>query len=127
MREVQAEDEASSATRIPLLRVQPREDDARLRAIPKRGEAMTEAQPTTYDVDVDSKIIDIDPPDDERLHEALASASAELVRAKPPRFAVRVKASSEAEAEKKAVEALERWASGPGAGWSVVGVTRWKP
>ena len=38
---------------------------------------------------------------------------------------VRVKASSESEAERRAVEALERWAYGPGAGWNVVAVTQW--
>jgi hypothetical protein len=34
-------------------------------------------------------------------------------------------ASSDSEAEQRAVEALERWASGPGAGWRAVGVTHW--
>jgi hypothetical protein len=78
-----------------------------------------------YQVDVDSDILGVDPPDDERLTEALASAGAELVGVEPPRFTVRVKASSEGQAEKRAVEALERWASGPGAGWRVVSITQW--
>jgi hypothetical protein len=86
---------------------------------------MTEAGSREYVVDVDSKILDVDPPKDERLTEAVASAGAELVRVEPPRFTVRAKASSESEAERRAVEALERWAYGPGAGWSVVGVTQW--
>ena len=77
-------------------------------------------------VDVDSKIPKVDPPDDERLREAVASAGAEFISAEPPRFVVRVTASSESEAERKAVEALEGWASGPGAGWSVVGLPQWK-
>jgi hypothetical protein len=77
-------------------------------------------------VDVDSKILKVNPPDDERLRVAVASAGAEFISAEPPRFVVRVTASSESEAERKAVEALERWASGPGAGWSVVGLTQWK-
>lgn len=84
---------------------------------------MTET--TDYHVDVDSKILDIDPPQDERLNEAVASAGARVIRVEPPRFTVQVNASTEAEAEQKAVEALERWMSGPGAGWHVVGVSRW--
>jgi hypothetical protein len=64
-------------------------------------------------VDVDSKILKVDPTDDEGLREAVASAGAEFISAEPPRFVVRVTASSESEAERKAVEALERWASGP--------------
>ena len=83
---------------------------------------MTETK--DYNVEVDSKIVDVDPPD-EGLAEAVASAGAELVRAEPPRFTVRVKASSKSEAERLAVDSLERWASGPGAGWSVVGFTGW--
>ena len=87
---------------------------------------MSEADSKEYIVDVDSKILGVEPRPDERLTEALASASSQLVRLDPPRFVVRVKASSEAEAERQAVEALERWASGPGAGWSVGGVTAWE-
>lgn len=87
---------------------------------------MTEGDSKEYLVDVDSKIVDVQPRPDQSLAEAVASAGAELIRMEPPRFVVRVTASSESEAERKAVEALERWASGPGAGWSVVGVTDWK-
>lgn len=86
---------------------------------------MTDAAAKLYHVEVDSKILSIDPPDDEHLTEAVASAGAEIKRVKPPRFTVSVKASSESEAERRAVEALERWASGPGTGWNVVGLTRW--
>ena len=75
-----------------------------------------------YNVEVDSKILEIEPRD-QRLTEAVASAGAQLVRVDPPRFTVKVTASSESEAETLAVEALERWASGPGAGWAAVGVT----
>ena len=85
-----------------------------------------EGESREFLVDVDSKILKVDPPDDERLPEAVASAGAEFVRAEPPRFWVRVTASSESEAGERAVEALERWASGPGAGWSIIGVTYWK-
>ena len=87
---------------------------------------MSEAASKEYIVDVDSKIVGVEPLPDERLAEALASASAQLVRLDPPRFVVRVKAASEGEPERQAVDALERWASGPGAGWSVVGVTAWE-
>ena len=79
-----------------------------------------------YVVDVDSKIVGLEPQQDERLTEALASAGAQLVRLEPPRFAVRVTASSESEAERQALDALERWSSGPGAGWRVVGITQWE-
>jgi hypothetical protein len=82
--------------------------------------------PKEFLVDVDSKVLTVDPTDDESLREALASAGAEFISAEPPRFVVRVTASSESEAERKAVEALERWASGLDAGWSVVGLTEWK-
>jgi hypothetical protein len=87
---------------------------------------VSETDSKEYNVEVDSKIVRLEPQDDHRLTEALASAGAQLVRLNPPRFTVRVTASSEAEAERQAVEALERWASGPGAGWSVVGVTYWR-
>lgn len=87
---------------------------------------MSEPESKEYTVDVDSKIVGVEPRPDERLTEALASAGAQLVRLDPPRFAVRVTASSESEAERQALEALERWASGPGAGWRVVGVTTWE-
>lgn len=86
---------------------------------------MTDAGQKEYHVDVDSDILDVDPPQDSRLTEALASAGAVLIRMEPPRFTVKVSASSESEAEERAVEALERWVSGPGAGWRVVAVTRW--
>jgi hypothetical protein len=82
--------------------------------------------PKEFLVDVDSKVLKVDPTDDESLREALASAGAEFISTEPPRFVVRVTASSESEAERKAVEALERWASGLDAGWSVVGLTEWK-
>jgi hypothetical protein len=85
---------------------------------------MTETGAREYNVEVDSKILDIDP-SDEGLTEAVASAGAELIRVEPPRFTVRVKASSESEAGRLAVEALERRFSGPGAGWHVVGVSQW--
>lgn len=86
---------------------------------------MTEPDLREYVVDVDSKIVGVEPRHDERLAEALASTGAQLVRLDPPRVVVRVTATSETVAKRHAVEALERWASGPGAGWSVVRVTQW--
>jgi hypothetical protein len=83
-------------------------------------------EPKQYDVSVDSKILAIEPQDQD-LAAAVASGGAHLVRADLPRLTVRVTASSESEAEARAVAALERWASGPGAGWKVVGTTEWKP
>jgi hypothetical protein len=76
-----------------------------------------------YDVDVDSKILAFE--GDESSVSSALGAAGELVRLKPPRFTVRVTASSETEAGKRAVEALERWAGGPGVGWRVVSASRW--
>jgi hypothetical protein len=87
---------------------------------------MTEPDLREYVLDVDSKIVGVEPQPDERLTKALASAGTQLVRLDPPRCVVRVTAASESEAERQAVEALERWASGPGAAWSVAGVTQWE-
>jgi hypothetical protein len=84
---------------------------------------MSDAGAKEYHFDVD---IDIDnPPQVRRFTEAVASAGAELIRAEPPRFTVRVKASSESEAERLVVEALEQRFSSPGVDWRTVGVTRW--
>jgi hypothetical protein len=79
-----------------------------------------------YNVDVASKILRIEPENNQRLIDAVVSAGAQVVRVDPPRFTVRVTASSESEAQTRAVEALERWASGPGAGWRPVGATQWQ-
>ena len=65
---------------------------------------MSEPGSKEYNVEVDSKIVGLEPQDDDRLTEALASAGAQLVRLDLPRFVVRVKTSSEADAERQAVE-----------------------
>jgi hypothetical protein len=76
-----------------------------------------------YLIDVDSKILAVEG-GRESLEEALTSSDAELVRMEPPRFTVRVTASSESEAKARAVKALERWLAGPGAGWQADGVSQ---